>query len=337
MAGNTYPKHNIKNVHYDQYLTNISVAYKGNTNKYVAEQVVPVVEVQKQADRYMVFDYMEHMQEDDDIRRAPGTVASEMRIGWSDDAYYCEGYAKRYALYPEELANADEERIFRLKERAAQAVKDKLLLAKELNTAALMTNPRNFHPDLRITFGGAGNPAKWSDYENSDPMKDIFKIREKAERLGAPNFNVLVLSKPVYNILKFHPKLKATLAGFISPEMVSDEAMRQLFDVDRIIVAEARKASSSVKRVGDGLTNYIWGNNAILMYIPDRPAMDEPAAAYTFQWVNPDANVVGNQKTREYYDEASKTLWIETEEWYGQKVVSKVCAAVLSDVVVPLS
>ncbi|ALA07156.1 hypothetical protein SECTIM467_26 [Brevibacillus phage SecTim467] len=330
----TYPKHNIKNVHYDQYLTNISVAYKGNTNNYIAEDVVPVVSVSKQADRYMVFDYMEHMQEDDDIRRSPGSVASEMRTGFSDDAYYCEGFAKRYALYPEEIANADEERIFRLKERAAQAVKDKLLLAKELKTAALMTNPMNFHADLRRSFNAT---EKWSDYTNSDPQKDIFKLRETAERLGAPNFNVLVLSKPVYNRLKFHPKLKATLAGFISPEMVSDEAMRQLFDVDRIIIAESRKAGSELKRVGDGMTNYIWGNNAILMYLPSAPSMDTPAAAYTFQWDNPQANVVGNQKTREYYVEESKTHFVETEEWYGQKVVSKICAAVLSDVVTPFT
>lgn len=333
----TYPQHNMQNVHYDQYLTNISVAYKGNTNKYIAEDVVPVVPVTKQADKYMVFDYMENLQADDDIRRAPGTVATEMRIGWSDDAFYCEGYAKRYALYPEEIANMDEERIFKIKERAAQSVKDKLLLAKELKTASLMTNPLNFHTDLQTAFGGAGNPAKWSDYDNSDPQKDIFKLREKAERLGAPNFNVLVLSKPVYNILKFHPKLKATLAGFISPELVSDEAMKQLFDVDRIILAESRRASSDVKRVGDGYTNYIWGNNAVLMYLPSAPAMDEPAAAYTFQWDNPQANVTGNQKTREYYMEDSKTLFVETEEWYGHKVVSKVCAAVLSDVVVPLT
>lgn len=333
----TYPQHNIKNTHYDQYLTNISVAYKGNTNSYVGEQVVPVVSVMKQADRYMVHDYQEHLQEDDDIRRAPGTVASEMRLGWSDDAYYAEGFAKRYAYFPEEQAQMDEDRIFKIKERAAKAVKDKLLLAKEINSAKLMTNPRNFHEDLRTNFGGAGDSAKWSDYTNSDPQKDLFKIREKAERLGAPSYNTLVLSKSVYNILKFHPKLKATLAGFISPEMVSDEAMKQLFDVDKLIIADARVANSSQKRVGDGMTNFIWGNNAVFMYLPSAPGMDEAAAAYTFQWENPDANVVGNQKTREYYNEESKTHFIETEEWYGQKVISDICATVLSDVVTPLT
>lgn len=333
----TFPQHNIKNTHYDQYLTNISVAYKGNENKFVGEQVVPVVTVSKQADRYMVFDYMENMQQDDDLRRAPGTVASEMRLGWSDDAYYSQGFAKRYALYPEEIANADEERIFKLKERAARAVKDKLLLDKEIRTARLMTNPNNFHADLRTAFGGAGNPAKWSDYANSDPQKDIFKMRETAERLGAPAYNTLVLSKSVYNILKFHPKLKATLAGFISPELVSDDAMKQLFDVDKLIIADARMAGTEVKRVGDGKTNFIWGNNAIFMYLPSTPGMDEAAAAYTFQWDNPEANVVGNQKTREYYVEESKTHFIETDEWYGQKVISPVCATVLSDVVTPLT
>lgn len=332
----TYSQHNIKNTHYDQFLTNISVSYQDN-QQFIGETVIPVVEVDKQSDKYMVFDYQDHMIADDDIRRVPGTVASEMRTGWSDDAFYCEGYAKRYALYDEEIANADEDRIFNLKEMAAKQVKAKLLLNKELKSAELLTNPNNFHSDLRVTFGGAGNPAKWSDFDNSNPILDIFRLREKAERLGAMDFNTLVLSKPVYNILKMHPKLKATVAGWTSPEFVSDELIKQLLGVDKLIVANARKATSAQRRVGEGgLTNYIWGNNAVLMYLPNSPGRDIPAAAYTFQWTNPQANVVGAQKTREYYDEASKTLWIETEEWFAQKVVSKLGAVVLPDVVDPL-
>lgn len=336
----TYGTHNIKNTHYDQYLTNISVSFS-SSNDYIAETVVPVVDVDKQSDRYMVFDYQDEKVADDDIRRAPGSVASEMRTGWSDDAYFCEGYAKRYALYDEEIANADEDRIFNLKEMAAKQVKGKLQLNKELKTAALMTNPNNFHTDLKVTIGDNGSGAdiiKWSDYDNSDPQKDLFKLREKAERLGAPNFNAIVLSKPVYNILKFHPKLKATLAGFTSPEMVSDDAIKQLFDVEHLIIANARKATSAQRRVGQGgLTNYIWGNNAVFMHLPGHVGRDVPAAAYTFQWTNSQANVVGNQKTREYYNEESKTLWIETEEWFAQKVISSISACVLSDIVDPLT
>lgn len=339
MAGQTHGQHNIKNTHYDQFLTNISVSYT-DTQNYVGDQVVPVVNVQKQSDKYMVFDYQDHMIADDDIRRAPGTVASEMRTGWSEDAFFAEGYAKRYALYDEELANADEDAIFNLKEMAAKQVKAKLLLNKELKTAALMTNRNNFHADLRVSTGttGTADVIKWSDYENSDPMKDIFKLREKQERLGGMDMNTLVLSKPVYNILKFHPKLKATLAGFTSPEMVSDEAIKQLLGVDNLIIANGRKATAAQRRVGEGgMTNYIWGNNAVLMYLPKSAGRDIPAAAYSFQWTNPQANVVGNQKTREYYSEESKTLWIETEEWFGQKITSQLGAVVLNDIVDPLT
>lgn len=336
--GNTFGQHNIKNTHYDQYLTNISVAT--SDNQYIGEQVVPVIEVQKQSDKYRVFDYQDDKIADDDIRRAPGTVASEMRTGWSEDSFYAEGYAKRYALYDEELANADEDAIFNLKEMAARQVKAKLQLNKEILTAGLMTNQNNFHTDLKVTTGetSTADIIKWSNYADSDPMKDIFKLREKIERLGGLDMNALVLSKPVYNILKFHPKLKATIAGFTSPEMVSDEAIKQLLGIDKLIVANARKATSAQRRVGQGgLTNYIWGNNAVLLHLPERATMDTPAAAYTFQWTNPKANVVGNQKTRDYYNEESKTLFVETEEWFGQKVVSELGAIVLPDLVTPLT
>ena len=340
MGATTYGQHHIKNTHYDQFLTNISVAYT-DTQQFIGEQVVPVVDVYKQSDKYMVFDYQDHMVADDDIRRAPGTVATEMRTGWSEDAFYTEGYAKRYALYDEEIANADEDAIFNLKEMAAKQVKAKLLLHKELNSASLLTNPNNFHADLKVNIGdnkGTADVVKWSNYEDSDPMKDIFKLRERIERLGGMDMNTLVLSKPVYNILKFHPKLKATLAGFASPEMVSDEAIKQLLGIDNLIIANARKATGGQRRVGEGgMTNYIWGNNAVLMYLPKGAGRDIPAAAYTFQWTNPQANVVGAQKTREYYSEEAKTLWVETEEWYAQKVVSKLGAVVLPDIVNPLT
>lgn len=335
----TFPQHTGTNTHYDQYLTNISVAYNGD-QAYIAEKVIPIVEVDERSDKFMVYDYQDHLVADDNILRAPGTVASEMRTGWSDDTYYCNGYAKRYALYDEEIANNDEQRIFSLKEMAARQVKSKLLLSKEINAAALLTNQNNFHTSLKVSVGnsaGAADIVKWSDYTNSDPMKDVFKLREKIHRLGGMDMNTLVISQPVYNILKFHPKLKATLAGFISPEMVSDEAIKQLLGVDNLIVASARKATTSQRRVGEGgLTNYIWGNNAVLMYLPSMPGKEIPATAYTFQWTNPDANVTGNQMTREYYNEESKTLFIESEEWYGHKVTSRLGAIALPDVVDPL-
>lgn len=339
MSGNTYGQHTIENTHYDQFLTNISVSYREDHN-FIGEQVVKVVEVDKKSDKYMVFDYRDHMIEDDDIRRAPGTVASEMRTGWSDDTYFADGYAKRYALYDEEIANADESRIFNLKTMAAKQVKAKLQLAKEINTAKLMTDANNFHADLKTNVGANGSGAdvvQWSDYVNSDPMLDIIKLQEKGERLGGMFYNTLVLSAPVYQILRMHPKLKATVAGWSSPEFVSDDVIKQLLGVQNIIIARGRKATAAQRRVGEGgLTNYIWGNNAVLCYVPDAPGRDTPAAAYTFQWTNPMANVVGNQKTREYYSEEAKTRWIETEEWYGQKVVSKLGAVVLNDLVKPL-
>ena len=336
----SYGQHTVNNTHYDQYLSNISVSYNGDQN-YIAEQVIPVVSVDKQSDKYMVFDYQDHMIEDDDIKRAPGTTASEMRTGWSDDAYFAEGYAKRYALYDEEIANADEDRIFNLKEMAAKQVKSKLLLNKEVMAANTLTNPNNFHSDLRTTVGESGSGAeviKWSDYENSDPIGDLFKLREKAERLGGMDFNTLVLSKPVYNRLKMHPKLKATVAGWQSPEFVSDGAIKELLGVENLIVGDSRKANANQRQVGKGgMLNYIWGNNAVLMNLPKTPARDMPAAAYTFQWENPQANVVGNQKTREYYSEEAKTMWIETEEWFAHKIVSSLGAVVLPDLVDPLS
>ena len=60
-------------VHLNAALTNISIAYKNPS--YIAEQVFPVVRVQKQSDYYFIFDAGAWFRDEVQVR-APGTRAA---------------------------------------------------------------------------------------------------------------------------------------------------------------------------------------------------------------------------------------------------------------------
>lgn len=318
-----------RNTHYDQILTNISVGY--SDNKLIADQLFKEVVVEHQSDKYYVWDSQEQFIAQDDTR-APGTVASEVNWKFSRDSYYATGHAIRAAIADEEYENADSE--FDLEAQATRLVTSKILLNKELDLASKLTNRNNFDGRLGATLGAAGESAQWSDYTNSDPQKDILVARQTGDMLAGMDYNTLVLSKAVYNVLRLHPKLKAFFGTITPTQFVSIEQMKMLFEVENIIIAEGRVASRGNDVIGNG-TAYIWGTNAVLCYVPSSAGKYTPAVGYTFSW-NKRGNVSGAVKVRKYYNEESQTTFIEGERWYDQKIISAFGAYVFNNAVNPL-
>lgn len=318
-----------RNTHYDQILTNISVGYADN--KLVSEQIFKEVVVEHQSDKYYVWDSQEAFIAQDDTR-APGTVASEVNWKFSRDSFYATGHAIRAAIHDEEYENADNE--FDLEAQATKLVTSKILLNKEIDLARKLTDRTNFDAKLGATLGGAGAPAQWSDYANSDPQKDILIAKQTGDQLGGMDFNTLILSKPVFNVLRMHPKLKSFFGSLTPTEFVSIEQLKMLFEVENILIAEGRVAQRGRDVIGQG-TSYIWGNNAILANVPSSAGKYVPAVGYTFSW-NKRGNVSGPVKVRKYRNEEMQTTFIEGERWYDQKVISALGAYIFNSAVNPL-
>ena len=61
----------------------------------------------------------------------------------------------------------------------------------------------------------------------------------------------------------------------------------------------------------------IWGKNALMLYVPERPSLLNPAAGYTFVW-NRIANAV--QFMKRMRDEEREVDIIEGNSYFDQKV-----------------
>ena len=157
----------------------------------------------------------------------------------SDDSYYAEGHALRHPIADEEKQNADAE--FDLEADATELVTEGILLNKEIDAANKLLDSNNYHNDLFITLGASGSPAKWSDYENSDPILDIKRAKEAIHRKSGLRPNVLIISEPVKNVLELHPRLLEVIK-YVQRGIVTTDLMAAAFGVDRILVGSALKS-----------------------------------------------------------------------------------------------
>lgn len=314
-------------VHIDKALTNISIGY--SNDEFIADKIFPTIQVDKQSDRYYVYG-MERFRQHSDLR-APGTEANEIDWTLSDDTYFCEGHALRHRIPDEVERNADQE--FDLKAEATELISEGILLNKEVDAANKVMNPNNYHPKLTTTLGV--DSPKWSDYENSDPIKDVAKAKQILHQTSGVRPNTLIMSEQVLNVLKLHPALLDVIR-YVQRGIVTEDLMKAAFGVENILVGSALKSNANAGQVPPGGVeelDYIWGNGVVLAYINPRPGRKRVSLGYSFEW-NKDG--LGSIQVRQWWEEGPKATFIEAERWYSQKIVSNVAGFLFNDVIDPV-
>lgn len=116
-------------IHIDKPLTNISVAYMQDADKFIADKVFPIIPVQKQSDTYFVYNRDDFFR-DEAAERAKGAESA----GGDYDVEQAPPYfAKKWAFHmdvtEEDRVNADDP--LRPNEDATEFVSQKLLLRRE--------------------------------------------------------------------------------------------------------------------------------------------------------------------------------------------------------------
>lgn len=323
---------NAQSLHIDKLLTNISIGY--SNEEYIADKIFLPVPVQKQSDIYPV--YGKEMFRRFDDRRAPGTEANEITWSYSKDTYYCDGHALRALVTDEEVANEDD--VFDIESDATENVTNNILLNKEYDAASKLLDARNYASDLSFSMGSTGNPPKWSDYltdpdsYTSDPVLDIQKAKERMHKKGGIRPNTLILSEGVMNVLRTHPRILKLFAGIAAVSIATEDQVKMALGVDKVIVGRALKTEAEdFNPVGD--LDYIWGNSAILCYIPPKPGKRVKALGYTFMW---DAYGNGSIQTHKWYERGKGATIIEVRRYYDHKIVSNIAGFLFADAVTPL-
>lgn len=254
-------------VHIDRALTNVSIAYRNAD--YVAGELFPIVSVQKQSDKYFVYDKSSWFR-DEAGPRAPATRGPEVEYTISSSAYACQPIAATKVLPDEVVDNADQP----LQERrnAVEFATDKVLLKLERDVAT---------DAFGTGWSTSTTPSTLWDDDASDPLDDVETGREAVVKLIGREPNVMVIGREVWSDLKNHPdmldRIKYTSVGMMTPALLA-----QLFSVEKLLIGNAIYETAA--RGATSSFSFIWGKHALLAWVPPNPGLMIPAAGYVFTW-----------------------------------------------------
>lgn len=255
----------------DPVLTNLAVGYKNA--EFIAEKIFPQVFTDKEGVQVPVFgkgSFVEY-----DTKRAVGAASNVITL---DAPNYLPIVLEEHDLAAGVDYREQAESLFNEQAKATRRATKGVQLRQEIETAALLQAKSAYQSghtkDLAAT-------KKWSA-DNSDPLADIESARETVRAACGVRPGVLVVGASVLSQLKRNKALLASLSANDRKSLLTVEQLKNLLELDDIIVGQAVSSVVTGKPTKD-----VWGKFASLIVRPelvsDGNDEGEPAFGYTFR------------------------------------------------------
>ena len=332
-------------VHINQPLNNISIAYAQKEENFIATRVFPTVPVVKQADAYYVYD-RGSFNSDEMVERKPGTETAGGAYEIDSETYFARvyGYHKDIA----EQVKANEDGPLNSERDTVHFVTRKGLIFREVNWASKYFKTGLWHFEIQgvsvasdataaaafdATHDTNNKRLKWSD-PASTPIEDIRAMCTQVLEETGYEPNVLTLNKRVYDILQDHPDIIARINRGQTPggpAKTTKAALAELFEVEEILVMKAIQNTANAGQ--DAVHRFIGGNHALLSYRPQSAGLLVPSAGYTFAWTGMmGMSAMGGRIKRFWLDALSSTR-VEHELSFDQKIIGVELGVFFKDIV----
>jgi len=312
-------------VHIDQPLSNLTLAYVQSQDTFIADKVFPTVGVARQSDKYYIYDRANMNRAGDVKVLAPRTEVNRIGMSISDSSYFADVRGLGMDFDEQTIANEDE--VLEIRAAGAQTLMMRMLLDREANFASTFFANNVWGTNVTGAVSGVGTPVHWDDYANSTPIQDVTAaLRATQLKSGGFKPNTMVVGKEVRDTLINHPNIIGRLNGgstINNPALVTDGKLAEIFGVENFYVLEAVNNTAA-----EGTTEanaFIGGKHALLCYTPKATGLMTPAAGMTFAWNNiPGVNNLG-VTVESFSDDALKRQQvaehIQVKMSYDMKVV----------------
>lgn len=317
-------------VHVDHLLTGISVAYAQSADKFVADRVFPRVPVQQRSGKYATYSKADFLR-DEMKYRAPGSISAGGGFRTSTSNYFAEVFAYHVDVDDQTVANATVP--FEPVRDATQYVTQKELIKREVAWASSFFTTSIWTGGKKVagTNGDlvAGTDfTKWND-ASSTPIEDVQNQSAEIESATGILPNTLVVNRRVAMALRNHPDIVDRIK-YTQGQPVGEDIIARLLGVDRVLVAAGVKNNAT-----EGLANssdFIVGNNALLVYAAQAPSLMTPSGGYTFVWSGYTGAQDGRRIKRFRMEEYAADR-IEVEAAWDQRVIASDVGAFFSNCV----
>jgi hypothetical protein len=263
------------NVHIDKILTQISVGWP--QGEFAGEQLFPAVQVNKQSDIYYVYGRESWLPERGD-ERAPGSEANEIPgMQVSTNPYFAKEHALQIAVTDEERENADSP--LSPDRDATELVTSKIILGRELIIRNLATTAANYATGNSVTISGG---AQWDVVATSHP---IVNFRTAIQAIHSKLFmrpNTVVMPYQVAAAIQDHPDFLNRIM-YSERAIFSEELLAAILGIQKWVMPGAGY-NTAVNYGAAETLGYVWSDDVVLAYVPDRPGLKTPAYGYEFRW-----------------------------------------------------
>jgi hypothetical protein len=208
---------------------------------------------------------------------------------------------------------ANAEAVLNLEVDATENLTDRILLGLEERVSNLLRDASNYSTDHVLTLSGT---SQWSDYTNSDPLRDIEITAKQAIQKDTGKVpNTIVLPFAVAQTLANHPKI-VELIKYTDPNLLTRSGLPKEFRGLRVLEANATKDVSLTDT--PNMTS-VWNKDVVICYVDPRPGLKKCSFGYTF--VPPAAGPV--RRVRRWQDEEINATVIEVSMIYCNQIVAK--------------
>lgn len=206
--------------------------------------------------------------------RAPGAATRRVQFGYEGHIVALAQQSLEGVVPFEHMEEAAQGPSLDLRREAVNGVLDIITLSREVAQAALATDAAQYPVGHTETLTGTD---QWSD-PTSDPKSLIADARETIRKAIGVRPNTLVLSPGAFNALEDHPTV-AERFKYSGAESVTRDMLARYLGVDTLAVGDAVQADDA------GVFQDVWGNSAILAYVPghEEQSLRNPAYGYTYQ------------------------------------------------------
>lgn len=238
------------------------------------------------------------------LRRAPGAATKRVNIKYEGNTYTVDQYSVEVPMPRELLREADESRRLQVgnyldvSRIAMTTTSDILALDYELECAGMATNSDNYAAGNVLALAAG---TKWSAATGT-PVTDVLAAAEVIRGRCGVRPNQLTLSAPALKAVKTNQEVRSYLpSSQMGPATI--EQLKTIFNVAEILIGDAVWVDD------DDVGQDVWGNNAILAFVPQIGAgganvsLAQPAFGFT--------NVIEGHPFAEtpYYENGLKS-WI---------------------------
>lgn len=227
-------------------------------------------------------------------RRAPGTATKRIKVGYEAGQYNLTNNALDAIVPIEWLADQQAVPGINLQRQSVETVMQIESNNLEYEQATLARDASKYSANKKVTLSGTD---RWSDHDNSDPIKDVKDAKEAVRSTTGMYPNKMVIPSKVHNELCEHPKMLAKLSDN-RMQILTPADYQIIFDIPRVVIA-----GSIVTDETDEFAD-LWGNDVILAYVPTVLSTNAmPSYGYTYSLRgHPNAE-------RPWYDKTVKS-WI---------------------------